>query len=198
MGDPAASEWYDKDTDTYDLDFKVPQDLRDPARKMSRRDLVDFWSSMCSKYPVVLLEDPFGENDFEGHAILTAQIGGDVEIVGDDIYCTNPTIVQKGLDTKATNAMLLKVNQIGTVSEAIAAFKLCRDNEWGVFVSHRSGETEDTFIADLTVALGTGHLKTGAPCRGERIAKYNQLLRIEEELGEVPYAGYDFRKSGRF
>merc|ERR1711976_617277 len=109
----------------------------------------------------------------------------------------NPKIVAVGLEKKATNAMLLKVNQIGSISEAIAAYKLCVDNNWGVFCSHRSGETEDHFLADLTVALGTGHLKTGAPCRSERLCKYNQLLRIEEELA-APYAGANFRKSGHF
>ena len=195
--DPAASEFYDKASDKYNLDFKKPKDQQDPARCLNRQQLVEFWSEMSKKYPVTLLEDPFDENDFEGHAQLTAAIGNDVEIVGDDLYCTNPKIVAKGLEHKSTNAMLLKVNQIGSISEAIDAFELCRKNEWGVFVSHRSGETEDTFIADLTVALGTGHLKTGAPCRSERLAKYNQLLRIEEEVGGV-YAGEGFRKSGRF
>lgn len=136
--------------------------------------------------------------DFTGHAKLTAAIGDNVEVVGDDLYCTNPSIVAKGIEKNATNAMLLKVNQIGTVSESIEAYKLCVEQGWGVFVSHRSGETPDDFIADLTVGLGTGHLKTGAPCRGERLAKYNQLLRIEERDGSLAYAGYDFRKSGRF
>ena len=136
--------------------------------------------------------------DFTGHAKLTAAIGDTVEVVGDDLYCTNPSIVAKGIEQNATNAMLLKLNQIGTVSESIEAYKLCIEQGWGVFVSHRSGETPDDFIADLTVGLGTGHLKTGAPCRGERLAKYNQLLRIEEREGNLAYAGYDFRKSGRF
>jgi len=159
--------------------------------------LVNWWVDIAGKYPIKLLEDPCDENDFESHASLTAKIGDKIEIVGDDLYCTNPKIVAKGVELKATNAMLLKVNQIGSISEAIAAYKLCVDNGWGVFCSHRSGETEDHFLADLTVALGTGHLKTGAPCRSERNCKYNQLLRIEEEL-KAPYAGHDFRKSGKF
>eukprot|EP00434_Breviolum_minutum_P045460 symbB.v1.2.040759.t1/scaffold7501.1/size10877/1 len=143
--------------------------------------MVKLYKHFCDTYPIALLEDPFAEEDFEGHAQLTAIVGDKVEIVGDDLYCTNTKRVQMGLDKKATNAMLLKVNQIGSVTESIAAWQLCKDNKWGVFVSHRSGETEDTFIADLTVGLGTGHLKTGAPCRSERLAKYNQLLRIEED-----------------
>jgi len=195
--DPAASETYDKKAGKYNLDFKKPAGEQDPKNLKTGKELVDWWVDLASRYPVLLLEDPCDENDFESHAALTAKIGDRVEIVGDDLYCTNPKIVAKGVAMKATNAMLLKVNQIGSISEAIAAYRLCVDNGWGVFCSHRSGETEDTFLADLTVALGTGHLKTGAPCRSERLAKYNQLLRIEEEL-QAPYAGQDFRKSGRF
>lgn len=165
---------------------------------MKRDGVVDFWGEMIDKYPIKLLEDPFQDMDFDGHAKATRAFGDAIEIVGDDLYCTNPSIVQKGIDMDATNAMLLKVNQIGTVSESIEAYKKCVDNGWGVFVSHRSGETTDDFIADLTVALGTGHLKTGAPCRGERLAKYNQLLRIEERNPDIGYAGFDFRKSGNF
>merc|ERR1712087_195471 len=160
-------------------------------------ELVEWWCAKVDRYPLKLLEDPCDENDFLSHASLTSKIGGKVEIVGDDLYCTNPKIVAKGVELKATNAMLLKVNQIGSISEAISAYQLCVDNDWGVFCSHRSGETEDSFLADLTVALGTGHLKTGAPCRSERNCKYNQLLRIEEEL-KCAYAGKDFRNSGRF
>jgi enolase len=195
--DPAASETFEKETGKYNLDFKKPKTEQHESNQKTGADLVQWWVDLASKYPLVLLEDPFDENDFESHAAITAKIGDKIEIVGDDLYCTNPKIVQKGMDLKATNAMLLKVNQIGSISEAIAAFKLCVKNNWGVFCSHRSGETEDSFLADLTVALGTGHLKTGAPCRSERLCKYNQLLRIEEETG-CPYAGADFRKSGRF
>jgi len=195
--DAAASETFDKKTGKYNLDFKKPAADQDPKNLKTGSDLVDWWVDKAARYPMFLLEDPADENDFDSHAALTAKIGEKVEIVGDDLYCTNPKIVAKGVEKKATNAMLLKVNQIGSISEAIDAFKLCVDNSWGVFCSHRSGETEDHFLADLTVALGTGHLKTGAPCRSERLCKYNQLLRIEEEL-KAPYAGADFRKSGRF
>lgn len=196
--DPAASEFYDVKSESYDFDFKRPENERNPSRVMKRDGVVDFWGEMIDKYPIKLLEDPFQDMDFDGHAKATRAFGDAIEIVGDDLYCTNPSIVQKGIDMDATNAMLLKVNQIGTVSESIEAYKKCVDNGWGVFVSHRSGETTDDFIADLTVALGTGHLKTGAPCRGERLAKYNQLLRIEERNPDIGYAGFDFRKSGNF
>lgn len=188
--DPASSEFWKGEENVYDLDFKNPNPK--PENKRSRAEMVETYKAYCSKYPIALLEDPFAEEDFEGHAMLTAAVGDSVEIVGDDLYCTNVKRVQTGLEQKATNAMLLKVNQIGSVTESIAAWKLCVENKWGVFVSHRSGETEDTFIADLTVGLGTGHLKTGAPCRSERLAKYNQLLRIEEESG-LGYCGKAFR-----
>eukprot|EP00121_Abeoforma_whisleri_P014789 Awhi_evm1s13637 len=197
-GDPASSEWYNKEQAKYDLDFKKDGETA-ADRMLSREELVEKWVGWCEKYPIVLIEDPCDENDFEGHALLTSKVGDSVEIVGDDLYCTNKKLVQKGIDCNATNAMLLKVNQIGSISEAIDSFNLCVSQKWGVFVSHRSGETEDTFIADLTIALGAGHLKTGAPCRSERVAKYNQLLRIEEEMGpNVEYAGANFRQSGRF
>jgi len=195
--DPAASETFDKESGKYNLDFKKPAGEQEAKNKKTGEDLVNWWVDLAEKYPIKLLEDPCDENDFASHASLTAKIGDKIEIVGDDLYCTNPKIVAKGVELKATNAMLLKVNQIGSISEAIAAYKLCVDNSWGVFCSHRSGETEDHFLADLTVALGTGHLKTGAPCRSERNCKYNQLLRIEEEL-KASYAGHDFRKSGKF
>lgn len=188
--DPASSEFWKGDEGVYDLDFKSSSPK--PENKRTRAQMVETYKGFCEKYPIALLEDPFAEEDFEGHAQLTEAVGERVEIVGDDLYCTNVKRVQMGLDKKATNAMLLKVNQIGSVTESIAAWKLCVTNGWGVFVSHRSGETEDTFIADLTVGLGTGHLKTGAPCRSERLAKYNQLLRIEEESG-LAYCGKMFR-----
>jgi len=188
--DPASSEFWKGEESVYDLDFKNPAPKAE--NKRSRDDMVATYTKFCETYPIALLEDPFAEEDFEGHAKLTEAVGAKVEIVGDDLYCTNVKRVQMGLDKKATNAMLLKVNQIGSVTESIAAWRLCVENKWGVFVSHRSGETEDTFIADLTVGLGTGHLKTGAPCRSERLAKYNQLLRIEEE-SSLPFCGKAFR-----
>jgi len=190
--DPAASEFF-KDG-KYNLAFKSDVQCKsDDSEKKSPAEMVAFYQKMCEGYPMVLLEDPFDEEAYDTHAELTAQIGKEVEIVGDDIYCTNVSRVQKGLDLKSTNAMLLKVNQIGSITESLEAWALCRKNQWGVFVSHRSGETEDSFIADLSVAIGAGHIKSGAPCRSERLAKYNQLLRIEEENPAIPFAGENFR-----
>jgi len=186
--DPAASEFFKEGR--YDLGFKGDEekkDVRTPA------EMIALYQKICQGYPMVLLEDPFDEEDFSSHAELVASIGKEVEIVGDDLYCTNVARVNKGLELKATNAMLLKVNQIGSISESLDAWALCRKNQWGVFVSHRSGETEDSFIADLSVGIGAGHLKSGAPCRSERLSKYNQLLRIEEEMPWIPYAGNQFR-----
>ena len=145
--------------------------------------------------PDGVIEDPFDQDDWKAWTALTAKASSrGVQIVGDDLLVTNPVRVQKAIDTKACNALLLKVNQIGTVTESIQAVKMAKKAGWGVMTSHRSGETEDTFIADLAVGLSTGQIKTGAPCRSERLAKYNQLLRIEEQLGEgAKYAGKDFR-----
>ena len=143
-------------------------------------------------YPIVSIEDPFDQDDWEAHAKLTEET--EIQIVGDDLLATNITRIATAVEKKACNALLLKVNQIGTVSEAIKAHKAAKADGWGTMVSHRSGETEDVFIADLVVGLGTGQIKTGAPCRSERLAKYNQLLRIEEELGSAAkYAGENFR-----
>lgn len=145
-------------------------------------------------YPIVSIEDPFDQDDFGSYGALTAEIGSQVQIVGDDLLVTNPTRIQKALEKKACNALLLKVNQIGSITEAIEACKLSQKNGWGVMVSHRSGETEDSFIADLVVGLRTGQIKTGAPCRSERLCKYNQLMRIEEQLQDrCSYAGEKFR-----
>ncbi|WZN65321.1 enolase [Chloropicon roscoffensis] len=186
--DPAASEFYSKEKGAYDLGFKCEEPNVKTAQEM-----VALYQRICGTFPMALLEDPFDEEDFESHAELTKVVGESVEIVGDDLYCTNVGRVNKGLEAKATNAMLLKVNQIGTVSESLDAWALCRKSGWGVFVSHRSGETEDSFIADLVVGIGAGHIKSGAPCRSERLSKYNQLLRIEEEVKGLPYAGKLFR-----
>ena len=143
--------------------------------------------------PVVSIEDPFDQDDWEGWTKLTAET--DIQIVGDDLTVTNPKRIQTAVEKKSCNALLLKVNQIGSVSESIAAHNLAKANGWGTMVSHRSGETEDCFIADLVVGLCTGQIKTGAPCRSERLAKYNQLLRIEEELGaSAKYVGENFRR----
>ncbi|KAJ3342423.1 hypothetical protein HDU83_006096, partial [Entophlyctis luteolus] len=186
--DVAASEFY-KDG-KYDLDFKNPDS--DPSTYISGEELASLYKSFIHEYPIVSIEDPFDQDDFESYNSLTCSVS--IQIVGDDLTVTNPIRIQMAIDQKACNGLLLKVNQIGSVTESIRAAKLSQSDGWGVMVSHRSGETEDTFIADLVVGLRTGQIKTGAPCRSERLAKYNQLLRIEEELGEdAIYAGKDFR-----
>jgi len=144
---------------------------------------------------VISIEDPFDQDDWESYPKLTSGIGKDTQIVGDDLLVTNVTRIETAIQKNACNALLLKINQIGSLTESINACKLAQSAGWGVMVSHRSGETEDTFIADLVVGLSTGQIKTGAPCRSERLAKYNQLMRIEEELGEhAKFAGVNFRK----
>ncbi|KAJ0877212.1 putative phosphopyruvate hydratase [Helianthus annuus] len=190
--DVAASEFYGKDK-TYDLNFK--EENNNGSQKISGVQLKDLYKSFVSEYPIVSIEDPFDQDDWEHYGKMTAECGDKVQIVGDDLLVTNPTRVQKAISEKTCNALLLKVNQIGSVTESIEAVKMSKHAGWGVMASHRSGETEDTFIADLSVGLATGQIKTGAPCRSERLAKYNQLLRIEEELGsEAVYAGANFRK----
>ncbi|KAF8396462.1 hypothetical protein HHK36_018085 [Tetracentron sinense] len=190
--DVAASEFYGADK-TYDLNFKVENN--DGSQKISGDALKDVYKSFVADYPIVSIEDPFDQDDWEHYSKLTCEIGEKVQIVGDDLLVTNPKRVEKAIKEKSCNALLLKVNQIGSVTESIEAVKMSKRAGWGVMTSHRSGETEDTFIADLAVGLATGQIKTGAPCRSERLAKYNQLLRIEEELGsEAIYAGVNFRQ----
>ncbi|MDC1106557.1 phosphopyruvate hydratase [Prolixibacteraceae bacterium] len=150
----------------------------------SSKEMVDIWESWVDKYPIVLLEDGMAENDWDGWKILTERLGDKVELVGDDIFCTNPKILQEGIDKGAGNSILIKLNQIGTLTETLETIELAKKHGYNCFISHRSGETEDTTIADLTVAVGAGHLKTGSGCRSERIAKFNQLLRIERYLGD--------------
>lgn len=189
--DVAASEFY-RDDKTYDLNFK--EENNDGSQKISGDALKDLYKSFVSEYPIVSIEDPFDQDDWEHYGKMTAEIGEKVQIVGDDLLVTNPKRVEKAINQKTCNALLLKVNQIGSVTESIEAVKMSKRAGWGVMASHRSGETEDTFIADLSVGLSTGQIKTGAPCRSERLAKYNQLLRIEEELGaDAVYAGANFR-----
>uniref|UniRef100_A0A8C2Z3U1 phosphopyruvate hydratase n=1 Tax=Cyclopterus lumpus TaxID=8103 RepID=A0A8C2Z3U1_CYCLU len=185
--DVAASEFYKGGK--YDLDFKSPDD---PSRYISPDKLADLYRSFVKDYPVVSIEDPFDQDDWEAWAKFTASTS--IQVVGDDLTVTNPKRIAKGVAEKSCNCLLLKVNQIGSVTESLEACKMAQSNGWGVMVSHRSGETEDTFIADLVVGLCTGQIKTGAPCRSERLAKYNQLLRIEEELGDkARFAGQNFR-----
>lgn len=189
--DVAASEFLTKDGH-YDLNFKVKNN--DGKQKLTAAQLLDVYKGFCNENPMVSIEDPFDQDDWKAWEAMTAAIGKDVQIVGDDLTVTNPVRVQKAIDQKSCNALLLKVNQIGSISESIEAVTMSKRAGWGVMASHRSGETEDSFIADLAVGLSTGQIKTGAPCRSERLAKLNQLLRIEEELGSrAKYAGANFR-----
>ena len=169
--DSAASEFFEESL--YEVDGK----------KLTGSELVDYYVDLVNQYPIISIEDPFDENDFESFAKLHAKVP-DISVVADDLTVTNPKRIQMAIDKKAANYLLLKVNQIGTLTESIQAANLARNNGWGINISHRSGETEDAFIADLAVALGAERIKTGAPARGERTAKYNQLLRIEEQLGD--------------
>jgi len=191
--DVAASEFYSDKTKKYDLDFKNP-DSGDDMKKTAE-EMVDYYKAWLDKYPLVSIEDPFDQDDWDAYKLFKEKVGKTTQIVGDDLLVTNPNRIKKALEVDACNALLLKVNQIGSITEAIEAAKMAHANDWGVMVSHRSGETEDSFIADLVVGLRTGQIKTGAPCRSERLAKYNQLIRIEEELGSLgTYAGTNFRK----
>lgn len=188
--DCAASEFYDAESKTYDLAFKAKEN--DGSEKKTGAEMKSFYEDLASKYPIISIEDPFDQDDWDSYATLTA--GGIAQIVGDDLLCTNPTRVQTAIEKKACDALLLKVNQIGSVTESIKAVNMSKQAGWGIMTSHRSGETEDTFIADLAVGLSTGQIKTGAPCRSERLAKYNQLLRIEQELGDkAQYAGENWK-----
>uniref|UniRef100_A0A7S4SGA4 phosphopyruvate hydratase n=1 Tax=Alexandrium monilatum TaxID=311494 RepID=A0A7S4SGA4_9DINO len=192
--DIAASEFYVAEEGTYNLGFKV--DKPDPTLIKSKADMMAFYKDIVDRYPIVSIEDPFDQDDWDAYSEMVAQMGEKVQIVGDDLLVTNPKRIEYARQKKAANALLLKVNQIGTITEAITASLDSVDEGWGVMVSHRSGETEDTFIADLAVGLSSGQIKTGAPCRSERVAKYNQLLRIEEHLGgRAYYAGKKFRES---
>ncbi len=178
--DPAASEFYE--------DGKYV--LKKEGRALTGEEMVDFYADWVDKYPIISIEDGLDEDDWESFALMTERLGDRLQIVGDDLLVTNVERVQKAIDLKACNSLLCKVNQIGTLTEAIDAVQLAQRAGWTAVVSHRSGETEDATIADLAVALNTGQIKTGAPCRSDRVAKYNQLLRIEEELGErAVYAG---------
>ncbi|MGD8244777.1 MAG: phosphopyruvate hydratase [Anaerolineae bacterium] len=180
--DPAASEVYE--------DGKYV--LKKEGRNLSGAEMVDFYADWVEKYPIVSIEDGLDEDDWDSWVLMMEHLGDKIQIVGDDLLVTNTERVQKAIDLGACNSLLCKVNQIGSLSEAIAAVQLAQRSGWTVVVSHRSGETEDATIADLAVALNTGQIKTGAPCRSERVAKYNQLLRIEQQLGsQARYAGME-------
>jgi len=181
--DAAASEFYEKEK--YIID----------GRKLGASELIDYYLSLCNEYPLVSIEDPFEENDFTNFKVLTKAIGKKVQVIGDDLFVTNLQRLQHGIDVGAANALLLKVNQIGTLTEALQSADLAMANHYSVIVSHRSGETEDTFIADLAVALSCGQIKTGAPARSDRTAKYNRLIKIAHELGSTAhFPGKSFRK----
>jgi enolase len=164
--------------------------LRTEGRKITSAEMVQLWADWVRKYPIAVLEDGLAEDDWDGWKLLNQTLGQKIELVGDDLFVTNVERIARGIAENAANAVLIKLNQIGSLTETISAIEMARKAGWGAMVSHRSGETVDSFIADLTVAMATGHLKTGAPCRGERVEKYNQLMRIEEELGAAAvYAG---------
>lgn len=175
--DPAASEFYETSEKKYV--FK-----KSDQSKRSSEQMVEFWANWIRQYPIISLEDGMAEQDWEGWQLLTKTLGNKVQLVGDDIFVTNPAIFSRGIEKTIANAILIKLNQIGSVTETIEAIEMARKAGYASIVSHRSGETEDTFIADFVVAMGTGQIKTGSASRTDRTAKYNQLLRIEQELGE--------------
>lgn len=178
--DPASSEFF----------INGQYDLAKEGRKLSSAEMVDYYVDLASSFPIISIEDGLAEDDWEGWRIITEKLGKKVQLVGDDLYVTNIERISKGIDEKASNSVLIKLNQIGTLTETRSAIDMARKAGWTAVVSHRSGETEDTTISDLCVGLNTGQIKTGAPCRSERVAKYNRLLRIEEELGtKAKYAG---------
>jgi enolase len=178
--DPASSGFYENGL----------YNLRTEGRKATSAEMVAMYADWVSRYPILVIEDGLAEDDWDGWAQLNQNLGGKIELVGDDLFVTNVARIREGIEKNVANAVLIKLNQIGTLSETIEAIQMAKKAGWGAMVSHRSGETVDSFIADLTVAMTTGHLKTGAPCRGERVEKYNQLMRIEEELGAAAvYAG---------
>ena len=182
--DPAASELYEEETKTYNL--------RKEGKKLTGEQMVEFWAKWIKDYPIVSIEDGLAQNDWESWILMVNKLGDKIQIVGDDLLVTNPERVRRGIKEHAANALLVKLNQIGTLTETIEAVELCQRAGWRAVTSHRSGETEDATISDLAVALNTGQIKTGAPARSDRVAKYNQLLRIEAELGETAhYAGWE-------
>lgn len=173
--DAASSEWYEEDEDIY----RLPK----AGKTLTKQQMVKMWQRFADKYPIISLEDGMGETDWEGWAMLTKVIGDRVQLVGDDLFVTNTERLAQGIHRKVGNSILIKVNQIGTLTETLEAIQMANRAGYTAVVSHRSGETEDTTIADIAVALNAGQIKTGAPSRSDRVAKYNQLLRIEEELG---------------
>jgi enolase len=181
--DPAASELYDEETKTYNL--------RKEGKKLSGPEMVEFWTKWENDYPIVSIEDGLAQDDWDSWKLMTEKLGDKIQVMGDDLLVTNPERIRRAIKEGTVNSALIKLNQIGSLTETLEAVELCHRNAWTAIVSHRSGETEDTTIADLAVALNAGQIKTGAPARSDRVAKYNQLLRIEAELGETArYAGW--------
>ena len=181
--DPAASEFYENGKYV----------LTREGASLSSEQMVEFWAGLCADFPIISIEDGMAEDDWEGWSAMTARLGGKIQIVGDDLLTTNTQRIQKGIDTAAANSVLIKLNQIGTLTETLEAIDMASAAGWTSVISHRSGETEDTTIADLVVATDAGQIKTGAPARSERVAKYNRLLRVAEELG--PAAQYPGMKA---
>ena len=180
--DPASTEFYDAERGMYVLSGE--------GRELTSAEMVDYWAALVEKYPIISIEDGMAEEDWEGWKMLTDRIGDKVQLVGDDLFVTNAERLAKGIELGCANAILIKVNQIGSLTETLDAIELAKQHGYACVMSHRSGETEDTTIADLAVACNTGQIKTGAPCRSDRVAKYNQLLRIEEQLDDAAmYAG---------
>jgi len=187
--DPAASELYDEETKTYNL--------RKEGKKLTGEQMVAFWKNWTDQYPIVSIEDGLAQDDWESWKLMVSEMGDKIQIVGDDLLVTNPERVRRAIKEKAANALLVKLNQIGSLTETIEAVETCHRAGWRAVTSHRSGETEDSTIADLAVALNMGQIKTGAPARSDRVAKYNQLLRIEAELGDTAkYAGWGAIRRG--
>ena len=180
--DAASSEWYDEEKDIY----RLPK----AGQVLNKEQLVQLWQRISEEYPIISLEDGMAETDWEGWTMLTKALGGKIQLVGDDLFVTNTQRLQQGIKRGVANSILIKVNQIGTLTETLDAVAMANRAGYTAIISHRSGETEDTTIADLAVALNTGQIKSGAPSRSDRVAKYNQLLRIEEELGrQAQYPG---------
>jgi enolase len=185
--DPAASELYDEETKTYNL--------RKEGKKLTGEQIVEFWAKWVEDYPIVSIEDGLAQDDWDSWKLMTEKLGDKIQVMGDDLLVTNPERIRRAIKEGTVNSSLIKLNQIGSLTETLEAVELCHRHGWTAIVSHRSGETEDATIADLAVALNAGQIKTGAPARSDRVAKYNQLLRIEAELGETAsYAGWDALK----
>jgi len=187
--DPASSSFYGEDAKGKGIEAPGKYVLASEDRRLSAAEMIDYYAELCAKYPIRSIEDGLAEEDWEGWRLLTEKLGGKIQLVGDDLFVTNTSRLARGIRERSANSILIKLNQIGTLTETIEAIEMAQRHGWTAVVSHRSGETEDTTIADLSVALNTGQIKTGSACRSERVCKYNQLLRIEEELGPAAAFG---------